>query len=1025
MRSGGRNVRFRTPTLSKGFSKSTLLPLNGVDMIPPAWPSVLAHSADPDRAMHHLRLVQDAAGTPRLESLNPEIRPTLAAVLSGSKFLTELLVRHPAWLSMFEEPEALRVPRHKSSLMRELAPILNMPNPAGATDVPTALDALHEWRLRELLRIGARDLGRLGSLPEIVLELSNAADVFLDGVLQLVWIQAVERSGSPWQQRPDGTWESTSFAVLGMGKHGGQELNYSSDVDLLFVYSDEGSTFRKSPKRKSSAGKVVANHVFFKRLCESLIKESTRRGIDAGALRVDMRLRPEGDAGPLARSLDSYENFYAEWGQTWERMMLLKARGVAGDESLAGEFLERVQPFRYPRSLGAGLFREMADMKARIESEVVRAGELDRNVKLGRGGIREIEFIVQSLQVLHGGKNPFLQTPQTLVGLPKLVRYHHLPKTDADTLEAAYPFLRDVEHRIQMDEQRQTHTLPDSDAIQTRIARLMGFSDRQGFQTALANHTKGVRAVYERFFGTVEIPQPQALPETFDAAAPWKERLHACGFRDPDTALRLLRALVEGPGFVHVSPRTRELGRQIILRLIELCPGSSIPGGQNTVPTVDGHDKAGSPFVLSDPDRVLARLDSYIAAYGARSSLYELWTSRPIVLDHLLKLFDRSEFLAELAIRVPDLVDELEAGGHVRRLKSAAQTLVDLRHGLNDADQHLWLRRYFETEFMRLGLRDVLGIVTVEEANRELTGLAEACVEYALQVATRKNGLPSPPFAVVALGKFGGAELVYGSDLDILFVAPDKTRNLPKLQKVASHMVDLLSSRTENGTVFELDARLRPDGEKGLLVNTLKAYEDYYRSRAMLWEIQSLTRARPIAGDPKTGDSFRRLARELTNFRNPSLPLSAFTPNWKKEIDHMRRRIEKERTPAGKDALAFKTGAGGVIDVEFLAQALAMEHGWFEPNTLASLSQARDAGVLPQADADLLIENLRHLRRMESILRRWSFEGEAMLPDDPAPQYRVAVRCGYPSAAPFLADVARWRTSIRKVYDRLILEPAV
>ena len=984
------------------------------------WNRAVESSADPGRARHHLRLLWEAAGQEALRQVPETGRRILASVLAGSRALSDSLVRRPEWLSMFHDEEALRLPRRKEGLIRERDGALDGLDVATNAGGVEAMHRLHELRRRTLLRIAARDLARLGTLAEITLELSHAADVFLDGALRVVWRQQTERSGSPWHQDPDGAWSPTGFCVLGMGKHGGQELNYSSDVDLLFVYADEGFTFRDRPKRKSAKGQVLASHTFFKRLGESLIKEATQSGVEAGALRIDMRLRPEGDSGPLARSLDSYENFYAEWGQTWERMMLLKARGVAGDESLAGEFLERVQPFRYPRSLGEGIFREMSEMKARIEKEVVRAGEIDRNVKLGRGGIRDIEFIVQSLQVLHGGKNPFLQTPQTLLGLPKLADYQLLPQADADFLRTAYPFLRDVEHRIRMEEQRQTHTLPAAEPALGRIARLMGYSETPAFQEALARQMNGVRSIYERIFGTPgapdDSPERSSLPGEFDTdASAWTSLLARRGFREPDKALRLLRGLVEGPGFVHVSPRTRELGRRLIPRVLELCPDS---GGQalpfSGVESRPGEDPS---WTLSDPDRVLARLDSYISAYGARSSLYELWTARPVVLDHLLALFDRSEFLAELAIRVPDLVDELESGGHLRRQKSAEQTLADLRHGRDDEDQHVWIRRYFQTEFMRLGLRDILGWVDFEAANRELTALAEACVEYALQVVTRRNGLRNPPFAVIALGKFGGSELVYGSDLDVIFVAPDTTRDLPRLQKIAGQMAELLTTRTEHGAVFELDARLRPDGEKGLLVNVLGSYEDYYRQRALLWEIQALTRARCVAGHSATGQSFVTLARNLTDFRTSPGPLAAYRPDWKSEIARMRRRIERERTPAGQDALAFKTGVGGLVDAEFLAQTWAMEGGWFEPNTLASLLRARDTGALPQVETDDLIESFRRLRRMESILRRWSFEGEAVLPDDPAPLHRVAVRCGYPSAKPFLEDLARWRASIRNVYS--------
>lgn len=997
----------------------------------PDWSAPVEKAPDPTRTREHLDRLLAAAGRQALDGIPPQGRAFLAVLLSASRTLSDWLIRSPRLLELFQEPDSLRRPVLRGAQEQERQQALLGLDPTTSSGAASALDLLHANRSRTLLRIAIRDLARLAPLPTITLELSDAADVFLEGVLRIVLAQHTARFGAPWHQDADGAWHPTPFSVLGLGKLGGQELNYSSDVDLLFVYAEEGATFRNPPRRRTSQppGQILSNHAFFKRLGEALIREASGRGVDAGALRIDMRLRPEGDSGPLARSLDSYENFYAEWGQTWERMMLLKARGVAGDLSLAGEFLERVQPFRYPRSLGPGVFREMSEMKARIEREIVRTGELDRNVKLGRGGIRDIEFVVQSFQILHGGRNPFLQSAQTLVALPKLALYNLLPNDDTSALTLAYPFLRDVEHRIQMEDHRQTHTLPDDPPAVTRIARLMGFPDTTPFRTTLSSHMQAVRAVYARVFelpgggndrkpGPAPHPQPHAGFD--DNPQAWRALLQRRGFRDPDAGVRLLRSFVEGPGFVHVSNRTRDLGLNLIPRLLETCPGAELPH-----PASDPSHPPDQPptFILSDPDRVLARLDSYITAYGARASLYELWTARPMVLDHLIRLFDRSEFLAELAIRAPDLVDELEGGGHLRRQKNADQTLADLLHGLGDADQHLWLRRYFQTEFMRLGLRDILGWVGEETANRELSALAEACVEYAVRVVMRRNRLQTPPFAVIALGRFGGSELVYGSDLDVVFVAPNATRNLPRLQKFAAQVVDLLSARTDHGSVFTLDTRLRPDGEKGLLVNVLKTFDPYYRRRAMLWEIQALTRARWVAGHPEAGRAFVDLARDLTNFHDPSRPPAAFHPDWKAEIARMRGRIERERTPPGSEHLAFKTGAGGLVDAEFLAQTCAMHGGWFEPNTLESLTLARNRNALSAADAETLIPPFRHLRRMESILRRWSFEGEAVLPDDPAAQHRVAVRCGYPDATTFLAEIARWRSAIRTVYARHLPEP--
>ncbi|MDW8310396.1 MAG: bifunctional [glutamate--ammonia ligase]-adenylyl-L-tyrosine phosphorylase/[glutamate--ammonia-ligase] adenylyltransferase, partial [Verrucomicrobiales bacterium] len=859
-------------------------------------------------------------------------------------------------------------------------------------------------------------------------ELSDVADVCLEAVWRVCERQFTERFGTPFHRDAAGRWQRTGFTVLGMGKLGGQELNYSSDVDLLFVYSEEGQVFKTPPPAATSASvksrrskppaPVMSNHAFFNRLAEAFIAEVTRLSSEGALYRVDMRLRPEGDAGPLCRSLASYENYYAQYGQVWERMMLIKARPVAGDTALGHEFLEMVQPFRFPRAISESVLREIAAMKTRTEQEVVREGELDRNVKLGRGGIREIEFIVQAHQLLHAGRQPFLQIPQTLPCLAKLAAYHLLPQDTAQQLADAYRFLRDVEHRLQMEANLQTHTLPTDPRALLRLARLMGFRSVRAFETARRRHTGQVRRAYQQFLQPEKPPATAAptseFPRAFDGhEAQWKTWLARRGFRDPDRAFRVLKEFVEGPGFVHVSARTEEMAWRLAERLFEFCPRAT-DGPPRAVPAVPGRP------VLSDPDRVVTRLDSFISAYGARAMLFEMWTSNPALFDLLLLLFDRSEFLAETMIRAPELYDELVFSDRLRQAKSAGEILADLRHGRDDPDQFVWLRRYHEAELLRLGLRDILGLVDFEQNLAELSALADACLQYALEVVMRRHRLKSPPFVIVGLGKLGGCEINYGSDLDVVFVAPPGTRNLARLQPLAVAVLDLISRRTERGLVFHTDARLRPDGEKGLLVNTLDAFEEYYRRRAWLWEIQALTRTRPVAGDLALGRAFQQFTARLTNFSAAAPPAdrpACFAPDWKQQIHAMRMRIEKERTPPGRDALAIKTGRGGLMDAEFIAQTLCLEHGWQEAHTLRALERGRDAGVLP--DAERLLENYRALRRVEGILRRWSYEGETVLPDDPAPFYRVAVRCGFETPEAFRDALAQWRGAIREVYRKV------
>lgn len=990
-----------------------------------AWAKALRECADPPRATQHLELLAGTAGLDWLSSASPSEARVLAAVLSGSQALSAWLVAEPALLEALRD-EALKFPRRMQGIRSEIGEWL--PGLLKGQDYAGAFRRVRQLKKVEMLRIAARDLGRRAKVEEIILELSNLADVCLETVWRILEAQFHERYGRPYHQELNGKWRETPACVLGMGKLGGQELNYSSDVDVLFAYAEEGAVFKDppGPMRKSGgapgARPAMNNHQFFNRLAEAFIAEIARMTPEGTLYRIDLRLRPEGETAPLSRSLTSYENYYAQWGQTWERMMLIKARGIAGQLELAAEFLEMVQPFRYPRSISSSVIREIADMKDRIEQEVVKAGELDRNVKLGRGGIREIEFVAQSLQLLHAGKQPFLQGAQTLPCLEKLVQYELLLARDAQELGDAYRFLRDVEHRLQMEDNLQTHTIPAQPAAQQRLARLMGYGSRTAFEAARSEHAGKVRRVFDRLFkadsaaagGTAKFPRQFAGAETH-----WRELLAGHGFRDAEKALRVLRELVEGPGYVHVSPRTVALAHGLLPRLFALCPAKGLAERAERGRHERDSRGAGQGIPLSDPDRVVTRLDSFIAAYGARATLFELWNSNPSIFELLLLLFDRSEFLAELAIRTPDLVDELVTSGRLSQRKAAAETLRDLRHGLEDADQHLWMRRYHQAELMRIGLRDILGLADFEQYLVELSALADACLQYALEVVMRKNKLSKAPFAVIGLGKLGGVEIDYGSDLDIIFVAGNQGRNLARLSAYAVQVLDLLSSRTEQGILFHTDARLRPDGEKGLLVNTLKAYEDYYRSRAQLWEIQALSRSRPIAGDEGIGRQFQQLAARLTNFQKPSLPLAAYQPNWKQQIHHMRMRIERERTPAGKDDLAIKTGSGGLVDAEFIAQALCLEHGWQEANTLRVLEKAAAAGVLP--DAARLIANYREIRRVEGILRRWSYEGETVLPDDPAPFYRVAVRCGFASPEAFRESIGDCRKAVRECYVKALL----
>ena len=976
----------------------------------PVWTKALKACADPQRAKAVLERLMATSVSKVLARTSPEQARVLAALFSGSEAISDWLVARPEWLALLDTG-LLGSPSRKQRLRNETIALFEPLLAQG--DYVGVLGRLREFKQKQMLRIATRDLARLSNVVEITQEISDVADICLETVRQVCWLQLVTRFGKPFHQVPDGRWQETEFCVLGMGKLGGQELNYSSDVDVLFVYTDEGQVFKESPTKAKKPRATMSNHQFFNRVAESFIAEVSKMTGEGSLFRIDLRLRPEGNAGPLTRSLESYENYYAQWGQTWERMMLIKARCVAGSEALAGEFLEMVQNFRYPRSVNENVLREVAAMKRRIEKEILSGDELDRNVKLGRGGIREIEFVAQTLQLLNAGRQPFLQLSQTLPCLAKLAQYELLAGTDAARLDAAYRFLRDVEHRLQMEQNLQTHTLPTNSNELERVARLMGFATAKAFESERRKRSRHVRRVYDELLRMSEDEAELEFASEFESSeSEWTTILREHSFRDPTTAFRRLKEFVEGPGFVHVSQRTSELARQLLPKLFYVWrkPGSG---------------SAGQPF-LSDPDRVLTRLDAFIQAYGARATLFEVWNSKPATFELLLMLFDRSEFLAETVIRSPELLDDLVLSERLRVRKSTEEIVRDLQHGARDVDQFAWLRRYHEAERLRIGMRDILGLADFEQNLTELSGLADACLQYALEVVMRENRLKAPPFVIVGLGKLGGMEINYGSDLDIIFVTAAKPKALPKLQKLATRVMELLSRRTEHGLVCETDARLRPDGEKGLLVNTLPAYDEYYRQRAQLWEIQALTRTRSVAGDFQLGEKFQKLTVGLTDFSNANSFRSvmvSFTSDWKQKIPEMRARIEKERTPSGLDELAIKTGGGGLMDAEFVAQTLCLQHGWHEANTLLALERGHREGVLPEAEK--LIDNYRQLRRVEGILRRWSYEGETVLPSDPAPYYRVAVRCGFDSSEEFRAAMAQWRRAVREVYLKFFSKSAV
>ena len=942
-------------------------------------------SADPDRALVNFeRLV---AALPNRNIFyhylheSPDRLDLLIKVFAHSQALADTLTRNAEHFHFLIAPQTLEKPREKAWLAAVLTRLL-LPIRVPAQKY----DVIRRFRRRETLRIGARDLIGRATVEETTLELSNLADVCLQAVFEIaheIVGQALRLPGIRPNDCGQDARPTKQFVIIGMGKLGGQELNYSSDVDVIFIYGEEGNL---TP--------TLTNHQFFTKLAEEIIRAVGAASAEGNIFRIDLRLRPEGKSGPLVRSLDSCENYYAEFGETWERMALIKARPVAGDEKLGAEFIEMVQPFVYARHAGENVIQQMAVLKKRIEEEVVREGRLTRHVKLGIGGIREIEFIVQSFQVLRGARLLQLRDRSTLHSLAALVKTRTLTESEAAKLADAYRFLRNVEHRLQMEMELQTHTIPDEERALYRLARSLGFNTVEQFLAAQTAHTAAVRQIYESVLANAGGGVAKT-EETWLAADRLPKVLANTGFTDVPTAMKVVGNLWHGPGFGHVSQRTKEL-------FVQLFPTLVSTAGQ-----------------VADPDAALARFDKFVSAYGSRGLLYEIFAGHPKLVEMLMRLGDASRYLSEALARQPELFDGIVRGVTLSDPKSLHRMYDELcaarEEGLEPMEA---ARRWKRSEMVRIGIEDVMGLVDIQQTHTEMTSLAEACLRFAVQHAQVELKLNKLPFVVIGMGKFGGMELGYGADLDVLFVGGTGAGDQAEASKLASCVIDFMGRQTSAGSLFPVDPRLRPDGAKGTLASSLEAHRDYYAKRAQLWERQALIKARFVAGDTKLGKDFMQLAHEFVYG-------CALTAEQLQQIKQMRQRIETERGDQQHLELEFKTGPGVLVDVEFLTQALQLQHGPAHQqlrtaHTLAALNRLTALGILEEEPSAWLRRNYVFLRRIESVLRRLENTSVSKIPIDDREQRLLAKRLGFPAVTDFLNTYRHATRKTRELYDRLL-----
>ena len=858
----------------------------------------------------------------------------LLHLLAMSSICATRLAHDPQLLLWLCRPAILKYERDYGEMLNHL-------RVSGVASIAANnFQALCRWKNWEMTRIALRELADVAAVEETTAELSQVAEICLRSVFEHWNSTLRETVGSP----------AADFAVLGLGKLGGSELNYSSDVDLIFFYGEEGQL---SPR--------FSYHEWFNRLAEKILETFSTPNPEGSLFRVDLRLRPEGSAGPLARSLTSMENYYAGFGETWERLALIKARGICGSRELIYEFLQHHQSFIYPSSPTPDLLDEIASIKRRIESEVGDAEDLEFNVKLGRGGIREIEFVVQVLQLIHGSHHAFLQESCTLKALLALARLELIPRTEVIDLDRAYRFLRRIEHRLQIEADQQTHTVPRESEALRRLALSLGYSESEKFIAALNDTKRRVRSIFDRVITTT--PSEAVLPDL---------RM----FKDEKAAMRSLADLVKPKAASHIASRTR----QVFSKLRPLLLG--------------WFNKS------ADPDATLNQFVRFVEAYGLRSLLFELLVKNPKLLELLVKTFDGSRFAGDLLIRRPQLLEDITRDAAFYRHRTVADNLERLG-SLGATSTNLDpVRGYRQRQLLRIVLRDVVDLANPLIVFQELSDLAEACLLFVNDL------LGTNDLTIVGMGKFGGGEINYGADLDVIFVGEDV--------RAAQNLIVAMGQQSAEGNVAVLDARLRPDGEKGPLVCSLETYKSYYEQRAQLWEIQALTRARPIGGSSQ--QSFLDMVTKIWTETGQRQDLV-------ETIDGMVERIRRERG-TGSDFLDFKTGEGGMIEAEFFVQALQMRHSIWNPNWHAALMSLRQRDVISATDANNAGRSYKLLRMCEAVLRRFENRSISSVPADSAEQRKVAMRLGYENLDNFKTDYVDARKTIHALYEQYIKSAA-
>ena len=881
-----------------------------------------------------------------------EWQAVMQAVWAGSEFVARLCLRSPELLTDLHESGDLYRTYNIDEFKATLAASLS-----GLESEAAVKQHLRQLRQREMLRIAWRDLAGWSGLDEVMQTTSALADGLLSAAHHWLETELINKHGNPIESH---SGEQAQFVILAMGKLGGCELNFSSDVDLIFYYSDDGQT---------DGDRCLSNHEFFIRLGQRLIQLIDETTADGFVFRVDMRLRPNGKSGPLAVSFDAAEHYYQTHGREWERYAMVKARScLTTDTGVGNELLSRLRPFVYRKYLDYGALEAIRSLKGDINSELKRKN-LENSIKLGAGGIREIEFVAQAFQLIRGGREPVLQQRQLLPVLRHLGEENIITAQAAAELEQAYLFLRNSEHRLQMFQDRQTHSLPDDEPGQERLAYSMGFDSWEQYNKELNAHRRHVHGHFSQVF--VAPQEEDSADDSEGMAAVWMARLPddaalallaQQGFSDDAMqVLNLLKGFQNGSTYKTFSIE----GRKRVDRLMPLLLNAAA--------------------LIPHSEITFSRLIRLLESIGRRSAYLSLMFENPIALSQLVKLCAASPWISEWIALHPVLLDELINPIDAFRPKDRETMLAELS-GLvsvadsDDLERHMEiLREYCNRRVLQVAAADIGPGLPATDMGRQITLIAEVLIEYALalalQVMEQRHGAPCcehegkrtrPGFAVIGYGKLGSLELGYGSDVDIVFLYDNcdgmaetlgerPLANETFFARVGQRLIHILTTRMTGGILYEVDMRLRPSGESGPLAASLAAFERYQQDKAWTWEHQALVRARPVAGDHALAQRFAAARRKILCQPRDQAKLL-------QEVAEMRAKMLAAQKSHAEHEFDLKHDRGGIVDIEFMVQYWVLRGAHSHPvlvehtDNTAILEALAAAGLLQQTQAQLLAD---------------------------------------------------------------------